>query len=115
MNGRLNGNNLSVDNQTNGLNAAGTKRRDSVKSGTQAGIRFLQKAAEEDPDDSDAGSSLLDDLNFHGEDQDTSDRRMRAEAKSMRKVITSIVLWLILSLMVFAPCRLRISRSLTGL
>lgn len=115
MNGRLNGNNLNVDNQTNGLNAAGTKRRDSAKSGTQAGIRFLQKAAEEDPDDSDAGSSLLDDLNFHGEDQDTSDRRMRAEAKSMRKVITSIVLWLILSLMVFTPCRLRISRSLTGL
>ena len=115
MNGRLNGNNLNVDNQANGFNTVGTKRRDSAKSGTQAGIRFLQKATEEDLDDSDAGSSLLDDLDLHGEDQDTSDRRIRAEAKSIRKVTTSVVLRLILFLMVFMPCRLRISRSLTGL
>ena len=88
MNGRLSGNNLSVDNQTNEF-----KKRDSVQNGTQAGIQFLQRAAEEDPGDSDTGSSLPDDLDLHGEDQDTSDRRMRAEAKSIRKVITSVLFW----------------------
>ena len=92
MNGRLSRNNLSADNQTNGLNAAGIKRKDAAQSGTQTGIQFLQRAAE-DSGDSDTGSSLLDDLDLHREDQDTSDRRMRAEAKSIRKVITSVVFW----------------------
>jgi hypothetical protein len=92
VNGGPSGNNLSVDNQINGLNVAGTKKRDSAQSGTQAGIRFLRRAAEDDPGDSDTGSSLLDDLDLHGEDQSTSDRRMRAEAKSIRKVIISALL-----------------------
>ena len=101
VNGGLSGNNLSVDNQTNGRNTIGIKRRDSAQSGTQAGIQFLQGAAEEDPDDSDTGSSLLDDLDL--QDQDTSDRRMRAEAKSIRKVITSVVFWLIIFLWFSRP------------
>jgi len=80
VNGNLSLNTLNVDN--------GVKRRDSAQSGVQGGIQFLQKAAEEDLGDSDAGSSLLDDLDPHEEDQGTSDRRMRAEAKSIRKVTT---------------------------
>jgi hypothetical protein len=52
----------------------------------QGGIQFLQRAAEE-PGDSDAGSSLLDDLDLHEEDK-ASSLRTRAEAKSMRKVTT---------------------------
>lgn len=110
-NGRLSGNHLSVDNQVNGVTAAGIKRRDLVQSDTQAGIQFLQRAVEEDQSDSDTGSSLLDDLDLHGEDQDTSDRRIRAEAKSIRKVITSVVFWLILFLMIFTPCRLKDRRA----
>ena len=78
------GNALGVH-HVNGVNANGLKRRESVQSGVQGVVQFLQRAAEE-PGDSDAGSSSLDDLDPHEEDQDTSDRRMRAEAKSMRKV-----------------------------
>lgn len=77
------GNALGV--HVNGVNANGLKRRESVQSGVQGVVQFLQRAAEE-PGDSDAGSSSLDDLDPHEEDQDTSDRRMRAEAKSMRKI-----------------------------
>jgi hypothetical protein len=79
VNGNPNGN---VGSQTNGINAVGIKRRDSAQSGTHGGI----KRATEEPGDSDAGSSLLDDLDPHEEGQGTSGRRMRAEAKSMRKV-----------------------------
>lgn len=68
-------------------NATGIKRRKSIQNGMQGGIQFLQRAAEE-PGDSDAGSSLLDDLDLHEEDTDASSRRTRAEAKSMRKVMT---------------------------
>jgi len=82
VNGNLNGN----YDQTNGANATGVKRRDSAQSGIQTGIHFLQRAAEEDLGGSDAGSSLPDDLDLDEEDQGTSDRRMKAEAKSIRKV-----------------------------
>ena len=84
VNGNRNENALGVH-DANGVNATGLKKRESVRSGVQGGVQFLQRAAEE-PGDSDAGSSSLDDLDLHEEDRDTSDRRMRAEAKSMRKV-----------------------------
>lgn len=87
VNGNLNGNAFNVD-HTLGVNATGIKKRESVQNGTRGGIQFLQRAAEE-PGDSDSGSSVLDDLDLD-EDQDTSDRRMRAEAKSMRKVIVPL-------------------------
>jgi len=92
MNGNLNGNNLDVDNQTNGV--TGIKRRESVGGGTLGGIQFLQNAAE-DLDESD-------DLDLHEEDQDTADRRMRSEAKSIRKVNILVVFWPIPVLM-FLP------------
>lgn len=86
VNGNLNGTNLNVDNHTNGINTTGIKRRTSAQGGAQAGIQFLQRAAEDDLGDSDAGSSLLHDMDLHEEDQDASNRRTRAEAKSVRKV-----------------------------
>ena len=79
MNGNLNGNHSNVDNQTNGINAVGIKRRESARSVIQGGVQFLQRAAVEDLGEDD-------DLDLHEEDQDTSNRRMRAEAKSIRKV-----------------------------
>lgn len=89
MNGNQNGTNLNVDNHTNGINTVGIKRRESAQGGPQAGIQFLQRAAEDNLGDSGAGSSLLHDADSHEEDQDASDRRTRAEAKSVRKVTTS--------------------------
>ena len=58
-----------------------------METGTQGGIRSPQRSAEE-TGDSDAGSSSQDDLDLHEEDQDSSEWRMRTEAKSIRKVIT---------------------------
>ena len=87
VNGNVNGNGLTVDNQTNGVNVVGIKRRNSTQNRTQGGIQFLQTAAEGDLDDNDDPPSLLNDLDL-GESQDSSDRRMRAEAKSVRKVNT---------------------------
>ena len=86
MNGNLNGTNLSVENHGNGINAAGIKKRESAQGRAQAGVQFLQRAAEDNQGDSDAESSSLHDLDLHEEDQGASDRRIRAEAKSMRKV-----------------------------
>ncbi|KAF9650270.1 hypothetical protein BDM02DRAFT_3185488 [Thelephora ganbajun] len=86
VNGNLNRHPPNVDNQTNGVNAARVKRGDPEQILVQGGIQFLQRATEEDLGDSDAGSSLLDDLDLHEEDQGNSDRRMRAEAKSIRKI-----------------------------
>lgn len=88
MNGNLSGNNLDVGSKTNGVGVARVKRRESAQSGIQRGIQFLQRAAEEGLGNSDAESSLLDDLDLDEEERDTSDPRMRAEAKSMRKVTT---------------------------
>lgn len=82
VNVNLNGNVLNLDHQINGPSAAGPKGREPLQSKTQDGIqRTVDEAG-----DSDAGSSLLDDLDLDEEDQDVSERRMRAEAKSIRKV-----------------------------
>lgn len=90
MKGNLNGNTLNLNHQNDGSSATGVKRRESLRNETQDQALFPQRAAEE-TGDSDVGSSLLDDPDLH-EDQDISERRMRAEAKSIRKVM--------------APCRL---------
>lgn len=86
MNGNLNGTNLNVDNHTNGISATGIKKRESTQGRAQAGVQFLQRAAEDNLGDSDVEPSSLHDLDLHEEDQGASDRRIRAEAKSMRKV-----------------------------
>ena len=86
VNGDANRNALNVDNRTNGVNVTGVKRRDSAQNGLQGGIQFLQRAVEEDAGDSDDGSSSLDGLDVDQDDQDGSDQRTRAEAKSIRKV-----------------------------
>ena len=114
VNRNLDGNNLNADNQTNGITATGIKRRESAQSGKRGETQFLQGAAV-DLSDSDTGSSLLDELDLHEEDRDTSDRRMRAEAKSIRKVAIPHRLPSILVLKVFTSRRLRILRSPTGL
>ena len=105
--------NGNVGSQTNGIRAVGIERRDSAQGGMH-GTQFPQRATEE-PADSDAGSSLLDDLDPHKEDQGTSDRRMRAEAKSMRKV--TFPCYLIAGYRPHSSriCRLRILRSPTDL
>ena len=81
----VNGNALNSNHQIDGPTAPSIKRRESLQNGTQGGILFLQRAAEE-IGDTDAGSSLLDGLDPRVEDQDVSERRMRVEAKSIRKV-----------------------------
>jgi hypothetical protein len=113
--GNVNGNALSVDNQINGIGVAGARRRNSTQNGVQGGIQFLQRAVEEDLGDSDGGSPLLDDMDLDEEDQGGSDRRMRAEAKSIRKVNTPRGLWPFLVLTAFTPYRSQILRSPTGL
>ena len=79
----MNGNALNLNQQTDGPTATSVKKRESLQNGTQGEI---QGTAEE-AGDSDAGSSSLDDLDLHGKGRDISEGRMRAEAKSMRKVI----------------------------
>jgi len=86
VNGNVNGNGPNVDDQTNGANVVGVKRRNSAQNRAQGGIQFLQRAAEGDLDDSDTSSSLLNDLGLD-ERQGGPDQR-RAEAKSIRKVNT---------------------------
>lgn len=115
VNGNMNRNALSVDNQTSGVNVAGAKRRDSTQGGVQNGIKFLQRAEEEDRDDSDAGSSLLDDLDLDKQDRDGSDRRMRTEAKSIRKVNNPRRPLAIPGLIAIMSCRLQTLRLPTGL
>ena len=78
-------NGLNVENQSNGIDVPGIKRRNSAQNWMQGGIQFLQRAAEGDLDDDDPSLPSLNDLDV-GEGQGGSDRRMRAEAKSIRKV-----------------------------
>lgn len=80
MNGNLNGNAPNSIHQTNVPTSASLLRRESLENG------ILRRSAEE-TGDSDAGSSPQDDLDLHEEDQDSSEWRMRTEAKSIRKVI----------------------------
>lgn len=94
VNGNINGNAPNLNHQTNEPNATNVRRRESLQNGTQGGIQFLQRAVEE-TGDSDTGSSLPDDLDPHGENQDMSERRIRAEAKSMRKVMVPLHLLLL--------------------
>ena len=79
MSGDLSGN---LNNWTDGSNATSVR----LRNGTQGGIQSPQGAAEE-TGDSDAGSSLPDDLDLDEEDRDVSEGRMRAQAKSIRKVV----------------------------
>ena len=88
VNGNVNGNALNFGNQANRVDVARAKRRDSAQTGIQGGIQFLQRAVEEDLGDSDPELPLVDDLDPDEEDQANSDPRMKAEAKSIRKVIT---------------------------
>jgi len=87
VNGNVNGNGLNVETQSNGVNALGVKRRDSTQNRMQVGIQFLQRAAEGDLDDNDPSPPLLNDLDSD-EGQGDTNQRMRAEAKSIRKVNT---------------------------
>jgi hypothetical protein len=114
VNGTVNGSALNFGNQANGVDVARAKRRDSVQNGIQGGIQFLQRAVEGDLGDSDPGSPLLDDLDPDEEDQVNSDPRMKAEAKSIRKVITPRHLLALFDSDHLAPCRLRTSRSPIG-
>ena len=106
---------LNVDNLTDGVGVSGVKRRNSAQNGIHGGIQFLQRAEEEDGGDNDAGSPLLDDLDLGEEDQGNSDRRTRAEAKSIRKVSISRRLSAISSSDDFTSCRSRTLKSPTGL
>ena len=89
----------------------------NLNGNVNGGVQFLQKVAAEEPGDSDTESPLLDEPDLRGEDRDTSDRRMRAEAKSIRKVRDDFPSFfrLILVLKAFASCRLKILRLQTGL
>jgi len=89
VNGNVNGNGLDVDNQPNGINALGVKRRNSAQNRIQGGIQFLQRAAEGDLDENDPSPPSLNDLDLD-EGQDGPNRRMKAEAKSIRKVNTPL-------------------------
>jgi hypothetical protein len=113
VSGNLNGNALNLNHQINGPNSTRIKS-ESLQDGAQDGIRFPQTATEE-TGDSDAGSSLLDDLDLHRVDGDISERRMRAEAKSIRKVMTPATLRSITILTVFTSHRSRTLKSPIGL
>jgi hypothetical protein len=105
VNGNVNGNTLNFGNQANGVDISRAKRRESAQNGIQGGIQFLQRAVEGDLGDSDPGSPLLDDLDPDEEDQVNSDPRMKAEAKSIRKVITPRHLLALCDSDYLAPCR----------
>jgi len=87
VNGNVNGSGPNVNQQSSAIDVPGVKRRNSAQNRLQGGIQFLQRAAEGDLDNDDPSPSSLNDLDLD-EGQDGSDRRMRAEAKSIRKVST---------------------------
>ena len=114
VDGNVNGNALNFGNQANGVDVARAKRRASAQTGIQGGIQFLQRAVEEDLGDSDPELPLVDDLDQDEEDQVNSDPRMKAEAKSIRKVITPRHLLSLFDSDYLVPCRLPTLRSPIG-